>query len=581
MLRGVTAQLGHALLSAAGAAQAPAVSATGAPLHAAPPIAQVPQVTPPAPGFAPLSVTPRNQTNLADLARTYEALFGKISTRLGPTNPRWNTFQGEFKPETITAAIEQANAGLPFTFCDMLRRAVEQDAHLSGCVLQAFSSITAKPDSIDPMPSLARDPVGISTAAWLRAVREQVEGFDAARFGLLWAEGQGYSAAENIYDWRRIVWYRADGKRISRDYLVPVKLELVEGRAFKFDTESDEPLLWLQGDFDSLPPGKFVFHVAHGTSQIRERRGFGRSVLFLHAVKQWCVRDLAIYLHLYGLNQGVISYDSKHHQYPDLQENIQKVIAALGQGGIPTVPADLFKLDFVSPAPQNALVHTQAADWLNNEMTKSVTAGGPLQMATGGGSQGLGDVHAEGAYSTQVLRAQNLCDSLRRDTWWPTLQLNQYRLLGDLADLPNIQVTVRDILAALPAYTPQIDRISDPEKKQKILSQAMKDGCAVSQTQYRAALQIDAPKDEKDTLKGVGVPIPSSGAVVSSVDASGGVLAPNPNGEHPTTSPILHPLNPDAPQEATKPPVGGATAETRKPRAARGPKRRTSKEVSA
>ena len=175
---------------------------------------------------------PRDQGNFADLARTWEALFGRVSTHLGPTNPRWNTFSGEMRPEDITSAIDTANAGLPFRFCDMLRRGVEQDAHFSGCLLQTFSTIIAKPDSIDPMPSLARDPIGVSVAHWFRAVREQVEDFDAARFGLLWGEGPGFSGAENIYGWRRIVWYRQDGRRISRDYLVPVKLELVEGRGF-------------------------------------------------------------------------------------------------------------------------------------------------------------------------------------------------------------------------------------------------------------------------------------------------------------------------------------------------------------
>lgn len=509
-----------------------------------------------------------------------------MSSRLGPTNPRWSTFSGELKPEVITAAIEQANAGLPFTFCDMLRRAVENDAHLAGCVLQAFSAIVAKPDSIDPIPSLARDPVGISVAHWLRAVREQVADFDAARFALLWAEGQGYAGAENIYGVRRVTWYRADGKRISREYVVPVKLEVVEGRAFRFDTESDEPLLWLQGDYIPLPPGKFIFHSAHKISQIRERGGFGRSVLYLHAIKQWAIRDAALYLHLYGLNQGVISYDEKKYQYEEIKENVRRVIETLGQGGIPAVPADQFNLSFVAPPPQNALVHTQFADWLNSEITKAVTAGGPLQMSSSGGSQGLGDVHAEGAYSAQLLRAQNLCDSIRRDVWSPALQLNQYRLLSDLADLPGARVTVADIVAALPAYTPQIDRLSDPVKRQQVLSNAMKDGCPVSLTQYRAALQIDAPRDEADTLKGVGIPIPSSGAVVSAVDASGGVLAPSPNAETPTTTPVLHKLNPESGDPAsvqvellqpgpTNPALAGPIAEGRSAakRARRTPKR--------
>lgn len=538
--KGAAGRIGMSLLSAAGVSvvRAPASVAS----TPAPPIEQVPQVAAPAPGFAPTYQIARDQTDYAELARTNEALFGKISNRLGPTNPRWSTFQGELKPENIAAALEQANAGLPFTFCDMSRRSVENDSHLSGCVLQTFSSIVAKPDRFDPPETLARDPLAVSVSHWMRAAREQVPDYDAARFALLWAEGVGFSGAENVFGYRRVTWRTAAGQRITREYCVPVKLEVVEGRAFRFDTETDEPLLWLQGDYCSLPPAKFVFHVAHGVSQIRERRGFMRSCLPLSAIRQWTVRDCAIYLHIYGIPQAVIEYSLKQFQYGEHQHLVDKLIATFGQGGIPTVPTDVFRLRTDTPGPDGALVHTQAADWLNNEVTKAVTGGGPLQMASSGGSNGLGDVHAEGAYAAQVLRAQNLCDSLLRDTWWPTLQLNQYRLAADLGERPD------DILACLPRYTPQIDRVSDPEKKQKIFSQAMRDGCPVSLTQYRAALQIDAPRDEADTLKGVGVPIPSSGAVVSAVDASGGVLAPSPNGDVPTTSPVLHSLNPAADQ---------------------------------
>lgn len=504
---------------------------------------------------------PRNQTGFSELAQTFEALFGKISNSLGPANPRWSTVTGEFKPEDIVSAIEQCNAGLPFTLYDMFRRAVENDSHLAGVVLQCFSAIVAKPDSIDPPKTLARDPIAISVAHWLRAVREQVQDFDGARFALLWAEGQGISSAENVFDFRRITWYTADGRRVSREYLVPVKLEIVEGRAFRFDTETDEPLLWLQGDYVTLPPAKFIFHTAHGISQIRERHGFMRSCLFLHAIKQWCVRDMAEYLHLYGIPQMLAEYDEKKFQYPEAQALASKISKVIGQGGIGTVPADQFRLRTDTPAPQWALVHSDAASWLNAEMTKAITAGGPLQMdASDGGSYGLGDVHAEGAYSAQVLRARNLCDSIRRDLWSPTLQLNQYRLVEDLAGMANVWVTPEDVLAALPAYTPQVDRVTDPEKKQKVLSQAMKDGCPVSLTQYRAALQIDAPKDEADKLKGVGTPIPSSGAVVSAVDASKGVVAPMPNGPQGANTAPIQPLSTE------DKPAAVAAERARKPR---------------
>ncbi len=510
-------------------------------LHPAPPIRSYQQVSPPAPGFEPRYQMPVNQGATAKMLRSFEALFGKVSTRLGPTNPRWSTFQGELKPEKILGAIDQANAGIPFELCDMFRRAVENDAHLGGVVVQSFAPIVAKPDGIDPPASLARDPAAINVAAWLRAVRDQIEDFDAARFALLWAEGQGWSCAEIIYGMRRVTWFTADGKRISRTYCVPIKLEIVEGRAFRFETETDNPLLWLDGEYNTLPPAKFIFHVAHGFTQIRERRGFMRACLFLSAIKQWCVRDLAEYLHIYGIRQLIAEYDPKQYAYKESQDVAAEVLKQVGQGGIPTVPIGQFRLRDDSPGPEGALVHTQAADWLNGEITKSATASGPLTMGSSGGNYGLGDVHAEGGYVAQLLRAKNLCATMRRDLWSPTLQLNQYRLAQDLGQIP-----VEDVVAALSDYKPQIDRESDPEKAQKIFSNAMIDGVPVSLTQYRAKTQLDAPKDEEDTLRGKATAIPSSGALVSAVDGSKGVVAPMPNGpDGQTVTPTVRELNPD------------------------------------
>ncbi|TXH42089.1 MAG: DUF935 family protein [Desulfurellales bacterium] len=534
--RALTGLFGFAGLSA------PQVEAAN--LKPAPPIETVPVTTPAAPGFGPRYTTAHDQTAYVELSRAYEALFGRISNRLGPTNPRWNTFSGDLKPETILDAIQTANAGIPFVLCDMYRRAVEQDAHLSGLVLKTFSDIVVTPDRIEPPESLKGDPLAENIAIWQRAAREQIENFDEARFGLLWAEGQSYAAAENIYDFRRIRWRTKDGRSISREYLVPIRLEIVEGRSFRFDMETDDPLLWIEGDYLTLPPGKFVFHVANGVTQIKERRGFMRSCLFLHAIKQWTIRDCAEFLHIYGIPQMILEYSPKSYEYPAAQELSRKLREWMGQGGIPAVPAEQVRLRNDTPPPDGALVHTQAGDWLNTEMTKAVTASGPLTMESGGGNYGLGDVHASGGYNPQLLRARGLYKSIRWGTYWPTLQLNKYRLAGDLGETPD------DILASFSGYSPQIEREQDPEKRQKTFSQAMKDGCTVSLAQYRNVLQLDAPKDKDDELRGEGQPIPSSGAIVSAVDASDGAEAPIPG----KTAPSVGVTNPERPSDRDETP---------------------------
>jgi hypothetical protein len=488
-------------------------------------LTKVPEVAKPAPGFTPQFQQWRDQSGYAEMARTFEALLGKTSTLLGPTNPRWSTFTGEMKPEVINGAIERCNQGYPFQLCDMFRRAVENDTHLQGVIPYAFAPILASRERIEPMETLARDQLAISSANWLRSVREQVEDFDGTRYALLWGEGQSFASVENIYAIRRVIWYTADGKRISREYCIPVQHEIVDGRSFQFDTVSDEPLLWLQGDYATLPPAKFIFHKAHGFTSIRERRGFMRSCLFLHAIKQWCVRDLATYLHVYGIPQTIMEYAKDfEYQYPEAMAVAKRLAAIYGQAGIPTVPMGQVNVRHVGPPPEGALVHTEAASWLNTEMTIAVTSSGPLTLQDGGGSYGLGGVHAAGGLPPQQVRANNLCGSIRRDLWNPTYQLNQYRLADDLGMPPA------DIMATIPRYSIQLEREPDMEKRQRVFSLAMQDGCPVSRIQYRAALQLDPPRDDEDVLKGKATPIPSSGALVSSVDGSDGVVAPMPNG---------------------------------------------------
>lgn len=462
--------------------------------------------------------TPRGG-QYTDLLRGWEALFGKTSVRMGPSNPRWSTFSGEMNPEAITSAIQTADGGQPFQFHDMSRRAVEQDAAIGAATELAFSSIVGEEDRVEPPWTMRRDPLAISEANWLRAVREQVEGFDQARYALLWAEGVGFASAEIIWGHRPITWFTAEGKRITRTYCVPVKLEIVDGRGFRFDTETDEPLLWLQGGLEPLPPAKFIWHECYRTGSIRERGGFMRSCLFLHAIKQWAWRDMAEYLHMYGLPQMLAEFDPNKHKPEEARTIARTVMEFLGEGGVPTVPMGTFNLRTDTPPPQWALVHADAAKIMNSEIFRRISLG-LLTMESSGGSYGLGDIHARGSYMGAKLRANNLCGSIRRWLWAPTVALNVLRLAEDLNASPAEQ------MCALPDYRTRLLQEDTPEKRQAIYSRAALDGVEVSIEQYRADLNLDPPKDAKDVVRGEAATIPASGAVAGAVDAAKGIEGP-------------------------------------------------------
>lgn len=462
---------------------------------------------------------------MTEALRLAEALFGKVSTGIGPTTPRWNTFSGEMTPEGIAAALEQANAGIPYTFMDMSRRAVEQDALLGAVTEQRFAGVVSKQDRLEPSLTLTRDKTAISVANWLRAVREQVVDFNRCRYSLLWADGVGYAASEIIYGYRPLTWFTADGQRVTRTYCLPIKLETVDGRGFRFDTETGAPMLWLRGDqgggYADLPPAKFIFHRAFGVQSTTERRGFMRSCIWLHAMKQWSLRDLTEFLHLYGLPQLIAEYDRSLFSYEEARKVVTTLRENFGQGGFPLVPMNGFGLRGDTPPVQGALVHSQAADFLNGEITKRITLG-PLTMESSGGSYGLGDIHAEGAFDGKLLTANNLCETIREHLWAPAVALNVIRLSQDIGETPE------SVMIALPDYHCRLLREDTPTQRQAILSQAAKDGVPLSMRQYRAEMHLDEPADEKDTLKGEGVPVSSGGKVVGATEASDGASAPSP-----------------------------------------------------
>lgn len=484
-----------------------------------------PQAKKYATGFAPPPYTGERINPVTEaLGERFAALFGSTATRLAPTNPRWTTFTGQMSPENIAAAMELANIGKPYRYLDMCRRAIENDAHLGGIIEQRNAAILAKPDRHTPPPMLRTFALAKSVANWNRAVREQVKDYDRVRYGLLLGDGFGFAGAEIIWDYRRLLWVDGDGRRRSGTYLVPVKLELVEPRSFTFDMESDEPLLWQQGGARPLPWGKFVFHVANGHSTIVERNGYMRACLYLHAMKQWTLRDMSIYLHIYGVPQLLAEYNPAQFSYDEARALIRDVLSWYGEGAIPTTQRGGIDVRQVGAPTQWALVHSEAAEFLNREMTKRVALSS-LTYEEGGSNYAATNSHAEGAFDGATVRARNLCGTLRRDLYAPCLQMNALLLRGELG------APAEDIMAALSHYDVRMERNIDPKDRQQIMRTAAEDGFRVSQEQYGHDLDLDEAFNDADVLPGKAVSVPSSGAAVGAQAASEGVTAPEPASE--------------------------------------------------
>lgn len=199
---------------------------------------------------------------------------------------------------------------------------------------QRISRIIGKPDRIEPAEHFQGDDMAISLANFMTAVKEQIDNWDDMRFGLLFADGIGYATAENIYDHRPLSWMDASGTKHSGTYLVPKAVEIVHPKHFVFDASSGEPLLWLQGGYIPLPPGKLVFHWCFGFPPLSERRGFMRACIWLHAMKHWSLRDMTIFLHEYGIPQLLAEYDGKRMSHEEAKRITEVLLRQWGQAKI-------------------------------------------------------------------------------------------------------------------------------------------------------------------------------------------------------------------------------------------------------
>ncbi len=516
-------RFGTALLSYAGLSQ-------GA---SALPIERQSLVSKAVPGFAPRSPRTSLQVDpdLMATTRMLEALFGRISGGAGPVETRWSTFSGQLTPEAITSAIHQANLGQPFQFADMCDMVIEKDAHLGGVIEQRNSGIIGKPDRIEPSEHFQGDELAISIANYMTVVKGQIESWDDARFGLLFADGIGYAGAENVFDYRPISWMDSRGKKRKGIYLVPKTLEIVHPKHFTFDASTGEPLLWLQGGYVPLPPGKFVFHRAFGFSPLSERRGFMRSCIWLHAMKHWSLRDMTIYLHEYGLPQLIAEYDGKRMSHEEAKRLTDLLLRQWGQGKL-VVSDEGLNIREAGTAPNGSLVHRDAAQFLNGEISKRVLYSNLTVDSSGGpGSYGLGGIHENAAFDGKLLSAMKLCTSIRRGVFQPTLELNAQVLAEELGASPS------EILARLPWYTSRIERETGMERA-NIYALAGRIGVKTSAAQFRHDMHLNAPKDKDDEMGGEAVAVPAGGKVVSGAEASQGTSAPTPNPESIPEKPV-------------------------------------------
>jgi phage gp29-like protein len=474
---------------------------------------------------APLAPPQANQNaELARAIRSIEALFGRVSYDAGPSWTRFSSYPAtDLSPDKIVTAQREADAGYPLRWAEMDEQVRERDAHLGGIALTRAQDVAGKAVRVS---RVGDDDLASSLKSLCDEVVFSINSLDDAFESLLLGNAPGWSSSEIVYVEDDVSFAGPDGRRIGPiPLIVPRRLETIHPKHFTFDLRTDEPYLWLGGDRQSLPRGKFIFHRGEGSSAITARRGYMRSCVWLSAAKSWSFSDWIVFIHKYGIPTTALFYDGSVAQYDQHKRVFEDILKALGDGRSAIIPEGNRVEPIQSPVGGRATdPHSAMCDACDASMSIRVL-GATLTARIGNvGSFAATAEHAQVKYGREEADARKLCSTLRRDVLAPFIDLNLLTLANALKRRPD------EIRRRVPAMRFRIDRETTASERAGIVSRAVNEwGLEVDEEQVRDEFNLDAVRPGSRPLPGKPQQVASGGAVVGTVDAArDGAVAPKP-----------------------------------------------------
>lgn len=446
-------------------------------------------VTPPAPNatIPTSSQRARLDPKTAAAMRSIDSMLGRVTYGAGPVQTRYSTVPGTgLTPERIYQVHQQNRMGYPLQKAELDEEVLDRDAHLYGLQQARIVEVSNKPLKLMPFNE---SPLAAAVASFCEAILYDLDGYDQDVEDLLTASGRGYACSEVTWDFRKVRCTTPGGERVTLSNVIrPIALDWVHPKHFRFDAVTDEPyLVTAGGDLARLLPGKFVFHASSGTGLI-ERRGYMMQCVWLHAIKQWSLRDWVVYSNLFGVPQIHGIYDGTH-QLDEDRETYSQILRDFGQG-IPVLHGADFRIE-AQHAPEGGRsndVFGALIGYSNAEMSKRIQ-GQTLTTEIGGqGSYALGEVQADVKYGIVKSDARKLAQTERSDLLRPIVQLNSELLARAFGADPD------DIMACVPRVSRRIERETTPEIRQRILAGLQDMGLPLDEEQIREEFGADAPR---------------------------------------------------------------------------------------
>lgn len=474
------------------------------------------------PGVTAYATTPKNLSDRTARALLEpEAYLGRVTYDAGPSLARFSSYPAtDLTPEKIAGAQQEAAAGWPLRWEEMIEQILSRDAHLSGIGQQRVDDVVK--GSWRLVRSSADDAAACVRSFCDEALRA-VDALDDGMAWLLWGNAYCYNACEVVWRRERVTFPGPRGEVIGPiDAVVPARLVAVHPKHFRFDLRTDEPLIWLGSSQLSLPFGKFVFYRGEGQHPIAERRGYMWPCSWLSMFKSQGWAGWAAFVDRFGMPTPLVEYDGTLAQYDEYKRAFEDVLNNLGKGLGAIFPRNAVGIRHLE-SPQGGRAqdpHSALSDACDAAQSIRVL-GATLTAKIGNvGSFAASTTHADVKYAREEADARRLWSTLRSDLLAPMVAFNATELARAL-EAANYGCPPDSLPRRVPRGMHRVPREVDPAQRMQVVRDAVNElGLRVSAEAMYDAFDLPQPSGDGDVLPGRAESVASGGKLIGAVEAA-------------------------------------------------------------
>lgn len=509
----------------------------GAYASATPPV--VPGVGNPLSGAYQLPRDDRGQR----VVESREALYGRVSTRLGPLSSNISTHPRRGLTPARIAAIRNSvyTTGIMTDWACLIEDTLTTDAQIQNLQDMARDPLVGAPFTVEPADA---SPEGRAVADYQQAVFDGISSLDRAMGRLLLGNAGGY-ALEDVSYADKTVRFPHDGTTVSVTTPTPVSFGFVHAKHTRWQVSDDTLELDTYGGFVVPPEHKFVIYESPGYYAVRNR-GYMGAAIYLSMIAAGCWARVGVIMDTWGAPSPWGVAEPALWQDEKRRAEMLQALVDFGSGK-PAIFTDDFEIKSspASAAASDARAgHLAVIGAINLELSKLIIGSTLTSEISATGSYGASETHADTKQSRVILWEKNLSACVR--TWMrAALRLAIYEIAPDGTEVgvnpkglcAALGLPPSRILALCGRPTWRVQREVTPEVRMDLYKAAVNElGMEIDAAEAYREFGFARARDPERVLRGKPVTLSGDAATTSTIDANEGVQNPKPPSD-PTPTP--------------------------------------------